>query len=201
MVPETIRANGGSSIQFISVKHGIIIWIDSLNFFNEPLAKLSKTYGINNSVKGYFPHGLNAKEHEHYIGKIPDLMYYHPAYTKIVNHKGKLDFSEHRKLVDWWTEQKDNNVVFNMKEELLKYCIDDCKVLLKAVLLFRNIIINKALKTTTKPDGTVVVETLNIYPFKEAITIPSLASKINRDHFLPKTQLKHSLIQEIFNHR
>ena len=201
LIHETLRADGGSSIQFISVNHGRIIWIDSLNFFNEPLAKLSKTYGIKHSVKGYFPHGFNTREHDYYIGKIPDLMYYHPAYTKIVNHKGKLDFSEHQKLVDWWTEQKDNNVVFNMKEELLKYCIDDCKVLLKAVLLFRNIIINKALKTTTKPDGTVVVETLNIDPFKEAITIPSLASKINRDHVLPNTQLKHSLIQKIFNQR
>ena len=88
-----------------------------------------------------------------------------------------------------------------MKGELLKYCIDDCKVLLKAVLLVRNIIINKALKTTTKPDGTVVVDTLNIDPFKEAIAIPYLACKINRDHFLPKTQLKHSLIHTRFNQR
>ena len=34
-----------------------------------------------------------------------------------------------------------------MKDELLKYCIDDCKVLLKAVLIFRNIIINKTIGT------------------------------------------------------
>ena len=115
------------------------------------------------------------------------MKYYHPEYTKIVNHKGKLDFSEHQKLVDWHSEQVKNNVVFNMKDELLKYCIDDCKVLLKAVLIFRNIIINKPLKTITKHDGSIVQETLNIDPLKEAITIPSLASKINRDHFLPKT--------------
>ena len=98
LIHETIRANGGSSIQFISVKHGRIIWIDSLNFFNEPLAKLSKTYGIKNSVKGYFPHGFNTKENENYIGKIPDLMYYHHEYKKIVNHKGKLDFFRTSKL-------------------------------------------------------------------------------------------------------
>ena len=110
-------------------------------------------------------------------------MYYHPEYTKIVNHKGKLDFTEHQKLIDWWHEQKDKKVVFNMQEELLNYCIDDCKVLLNAVLILRNIIINKPLKTTTNLDGTVTNETLNIDPFKEAITIPSLASKINKDHF------------------
>ena len=70
------------------------------------------------------------------------------------------------------------------KKELLNYCIDDCKVLLKAVLIFRNIIINKPLRSITKPDGAIEEETLNIDPFLEAITIPSLASKINRDHFL-----------------
>ena len=42
LIPETIRANGGSSIQHISVKHGRILWIDSLNFFSEPLSKLFK---------------------------------------------------------------------------------------------------------------------------------------------------------------
>ena len=31
---------------------------------------------------------------------------------------------------------------------------------------------------------------MNIDPFKEAITIPSLASKINRDHFLPKNTIE-----------
>ena len=46
----------------ISVKYGRIFWIDSVNFFNEPLSKLSKTYGVKNSLKGYFPHGFNTKK-------------------------------------------------------------------------------------------------------------------------------------------
>ena len=48
---------------------------------------------------GYFPHGFNTKNNGHYIAPSPDLMYYHPEYTKIVNRKGNLDFSEHQKLV------------------------------------------------------------------------------------------------------
>ena len=112
-------------------------------------------------------------------------MYYHPEYTKIVNHRGKLDFTEHQKLIDWWLDQKDNEVVCNMEKELLNYCIDDCKVLLKAVLILRNIIISKPLKTIPNPDGSVTNEALNIDPFKEAVTIPPLASKINRNNFLP----------------
>ena len=36
----------------------------------------------------------------------------------------------------------------------------------------------------------MVDETLNIDPFKEAITIPFLTSKISRDHVLPKNIVK-----------
>jgi hypothetical protein len=96
LMPQTIRANAGSSIQSISIKNGKIMWIDSLNFFNQPLSKLPQTYGILNSVKGYFPHGFNTLANQSYIGPIPDIKYYHPEFTKIVNHKGKLDFSEHQ---------------------------------------------------------------------------------------------------------
>jgi len=117
-------------------------------------------------------------------------MCYHPEYIKIFNHKGKLDFTEHQKLLDWWHEQKDKMVVCNMQEGLLNYCIHDCKVLLQAVLIFRNSIINKPLKTITNLDGTVTNETLNIDPFKDAITIPYLASRINREHFLPKNTIE-----------
>ena len=33
-------------------------------------------------------------------------------------------------------------------------------------------------------------EALNINTFREAIALPSLASKINRDHFLPKNTIE-----------
>ena len=101
-------------------------------------------------LRGNFHMDLVPKN-EDYISQIPDLMYYHPEYTKIVNHKGKLEFTEHQKLSAWWQEQKDNKGVFNMKEELLNYCTDDCKALLKAVLIFRSTIINKPFKDHHKP--------------------------------------------------
>ncbi len=40
ILPKTIRANGGSSIQLISIKNGRIVLIDRLNFFGQSLAKL-----------------------------------------------------------------------------------------------------------------------------------------------------------------
>ena len=53
-------------------------------------------------------------------------------------------------------------------------------------MVFRNIIINKTIGTTVTADGATAEDKLDIYPFRESITIPSLACKINRDHFLPK---------------
>ena len=152
---KTIRANSGASIQRISLIGNRISFIDSLNFFNEPLSNLPKSYGIKDTVKGYFPHGFNTYENENYIGPIPDIKYYHPEYTKIINHKGKVDFTCYKNLENWHAEQVESNVVFDMKQELLKYCIDDCKVLLKAVLIFRNIIIDKTYDTIENDDGTL----------------------------------------------
>ena len=72
-----------------------------------------------------------------------------------------------------------------MQQELLKYCIDDCKVLLTAVLIFRNIIIDKTYDTIENDDGTLTEFKFNYDPFREAITIPSLAQKLYRSFFIP----------------
>ena len=55
LVPETIGANGGSSIQRIAIKGRRIVWIDSLNCVNQPFSHRPKTYGLKNTVKGLFP--------------------------------------------------------------------------------------------------------------------------------------------------
>ena len=44
--------------------------------------------------------------------------------------------------------------------------------------------------TTTDAKGMVVNEVLNMDPWREAITLPSLANKINRNHFLPKNTIE-----------
>ena len=153
ILPKTIRANGGSSIQLISIKNGRIVWIDSLNFFAQSLAKLPQTYGIVNSEKGYFPHGFNTTANEEYEGDMPDIKYYHPEYRKILNGKGQLDYTEHKKLIDWYNKQVADKVAFNLRNELIKYCIDDCKVLLKAVLIFRNLVMNENISSIINDDG------------------------------------------------
>ena len=119
-----------------------------------------------------------------YIGPIPPLEYFHPEYVKIINTESKLDFTKYKDLKEWHSEQVENNVVYDLNAEMLKYCTDDVKLLMKAVLIFRSIIIQKTIPKCDE-DGTFAYdEQLNTDPFAECITLPSLAVKINRQNFI-----------------
>jgi len=134
---------------------------------------------LKNTVKGYFPHGFMSEENLNYIGPIPPIEYFHPEYVKIINSKSKLDLTKYNDLKEWHAEQVKNNVVYDLRAEMIKYCTDDVKLLMKAVLIFRSIVIQKMLKDN---GGDYIP--LNIDPFAECITLPSLAVKINRQNFI-----------------
>ncbi len=146
---EPIKDNSWRLLK-LSIKGGKISWIDSFNFFLEKLSNLPKTFSIKNSMKGNFPHAFNTYENQNYIGALPDTEYFHPEYVKIINGKGKVDFSEHKELEEWHKREKEkyesSGKQYNLQEELPTYCIDDCRVLAKSVLSFRSGIINKQVK-------------------------------------------------------
>ena len=64
--------NGGK-IRSLRTQDPEIVVKDSLNFFQTGLAKLPKTFGLNQlkKPKGYFPHLFNVRENENYVGPIP----------------------------------------------------------------------------------------------------------------------------------
>ena len=70
----------GQKIMQLLVKDYDIRVIDSLNWFQMPLAKLPKTFGLDETKlsKGTFPHLFNIKEHFGYIGPMPDIKNYCP---------------------------------------------------------------------------------------------------------------------------
>ncbi|RYE17513.1 MAG: hypothetical protein EOP45_15650, partial [Sphingobacteriaceae bacterium] len=119
----------GSKI--MRIRTGRYSFIDSLNFFNVGLAKLPKLFSLDNNCKGYYPHGFNTPENLNYVGKIPDIKYFWPD---------NLKTEDRVKLLEWHTEQVNENVIFNNREELLKYCIEDVNILRNACLKFRSIL-------------------------------------------------------------
>jgi len=60
-------------------------FIDSLNFFPMPLAKLEEAFGIPHA-KGYFPHYFNAKSNQQYEDPASNPKYYGYEYMLEKEH-------------------------------------------------------------------------------------------------------------------
>jgi len=117
--------------KILRIRSGRYSFIDSLNFFNVGLAKLPAMFGLENNCKGYYPHAFNTPQNLNYIGKLPDIEYFWPD---------NLKEKDRKKLLEWHVDQSSKNVIFNNKEELLKYCREDVNILRKACLKFRSIL-------------------------------------------------------------
>jgi hypothetical protein len=92
-----------------------------------------------------------------YVGTYPEPEFYGAEY---------LSADEHAQFLEW--HQKQARKVFSNKEELLAYCMDDVNVLRQACCAFRNLFL----------------KLVKMDPFKEAITISSICSKVFRTMFL-----------------
>lgn len=143
-------------------------FIDSLSFFLQPLASLPKAFGLQCISKGTFPHLFNKQENYDYVGSLPDLKYY-----GIENLKP----AEARKVKKWHGEEKrrleDNDLQWNFKDELIKYCRVDVEILLKSLVTFRKLFI----KIT------------GIDPITRCFTLASIGLEVFRSSFLQDKQL------------
>lgn len=117
----------GSKVMKIEFTSLDIKIIDSYNFLPMSLAKLPKTFGINELEKGYFPHLFNKSENQSYTGDVPKAEYYNPEY---------MSESDREKFYLWYVERKKDS--FNFQEEIAKYCRSDVDILRRCCLLFRD---------------------------------------------------------------
>jgi hypothetical protein len=105
--------------------------IDSLSFFQQPLSSLPKSFGLDSHViKGYFPHFFNIEENYDYEGSIPSIEYFGIKYMK------PKTANECR---IWHQSLIENNYVYNFKNELIKYCANDVKILTMSIMKFRRL--------------------------------------------------------------
>ena len=132
----------GRRITKISIRSGINFY-DSLTIFQQSLAMLPKSFGFEKIVKkGYAPLALlkESRAHErefHRPGHFPDETCF---FTKFMNEKQYADFKK-------WHETESHsymksNKVYDFYEELTEYCENDCRVLLAAIMIFRNMFKN-----------------------------------------------------------
>ncbi|XP_033111239.1 uncharacterized protein LOC117112281 [Anneissia japonica] len=165
VIPEVV-SRGGKLIS-IKVKDTTIRFIDSLSFLPMPLSKLPKTFGIKELKKGYFPHRFNTIENKDYVGSYPDISMFDPD---------KMSESARGDFFAWYNQKQ--NEVFNLRQELIDYCISDVDILRRCCLSFRHIF----KQVTTLNDGK---DKEGVDPFSNGlITIASACNYVFARNFL-----------------
>ena len=162
IVPEVIMR--GAKILTLSVPVFKIKFIDSLSFIPMRLADFPKTFGIDELAKGYFPHLFNKKENESYVGPIPPSPYYNP---------NGMSPNEREKFLEWHNDLKENNYIFNFKQEILTYCRSDVDILRRCCLEFRELF----------------RDVTDIDPFKQCLTIASACNLVFQTNFLKENTI------------
>ena len=95
-----------------------------------PLSAFSKTFGITELKKGYFPHLSNTIDHQDYVGEVPAMDYY---MTESMLPKRKKEFEV------WHKDQREKNVVFDFQKELVEYCVSDVELPKQGCLTFKEL--------------------------------------------------------------
>ena len=141
-----------------------IKFIDSLSFIPMRLADFPRTFGLDELVKGYFPHLFNRRENRDYVGPLPPIPYYHPD---------GMSPSDREKFMKWHSNLVADNYVFNFREEILTYCRSDVDILRRCCLEFRELF----------------RDITNIDPFERCLTIASACNLVFRTNFLRENSI------------
>ena len=153
----------GTGTKILHFKHQNLIFKDSLNFLNMPLAAFPKTFGLTELKKGFFPYKFSKLENFNYEGKIPDLKYFEPQH---------MDGNKKDECETWHAEQVFKGESWNFQTEMLEYCKSDVKLLKEGCL--------KVATDFEKEAG--------FNPLRQCITIASTCHYFRRNHQMqPKT--------------
>lgn len=153
----------GTGTKVLHFKHGNLVFKDSLNFLNMPLASFPRTFGLTDMKKGFFPHKFSKQTNLEYEGPIPALSYFEPQH---------MSEDKKKECEDWHAEQIATGVTWNFKKEMLEYCKDDVRILREGCLKF----------------AQDTLEEAKFNPLEQCITIASTCHYFWRNHqMLPKT--------------
>ena len=171
----------GSKIMYMKVGKGLNIrLLDSLNFLPMPLAKLPKSFGLEEKKKGFFPHLYNTPENENdVLPTLPDMKYYDPD---------SMSKDRREEFMNWYEEHK--NSPFHFQNEMKEYCVSDVDILLNACSKFRQLlreetgVVEEVEDTQDLLLKTVMSNSVDPFSF---LTIASVCLGIFRAKFLPET--------------
>ena len=164
----------GCKIMYMHVGNDLNLrFLDSVNFLPMALSKIPKSFDLEALQKGYFPHLLNTLENmeKGYVcDKVPPVEYFDPD---SMTEPAKEEFMK------WYRKEESrlDGKKYDLREEMLKYCISDVDILRRGCLKFRQIFMKA---TENKKLGLAAVD-----PFG-CITIPSACMTNFKANFLPE---------------
>lgn len=95
--------------KMMSFESGILVFRDSLNFFNMPLEKLPATFNLRELHKGYFPYTWIKPDYYSYRGGYPPVESYEPD---LMSEKKRKAF------LTWHAEKVNSGAMFDFHKEL-----------------------------------------------------------------------------------
>lgn len=118
--------SNGHTIFYSHVARFKIRFIDSYKLIPVGLRKFTKTFGLNELTKGYFPYTFFTPERRNYRGPMPGLEYF---------DFDSLSSGDRVKALEWYEEHKNDDIdLFAM---CMDYCVSDVKLLKEGCLEFR----------------------------------------------------------------
>lgn len=153
-----------SGLKILKVDIGNVRLVDTLSLFMLPLKNIPKAFGLQEAEKGYFPHYFNKPDNWNYVGPLPDQDDYGVKYMKPNDAK---EFQE------WYTQERNKGVVFNFKQDIMKYCTMDVKILCQSVMEYRRLFKEKT----------------NLDPITTSFTLASVGLEVFRTLHLPHNTL------------
>lgn len=120
--------NGAKTLKFDYRYMGATITFkDSLCFLPMPLADLPETFNLKELHKGFFPHAFHTRENLGYKGPLPAKQHFQ---SQAMKEKKRKEFDT------WYATQVEKNELYDLWDELNKYCHSDVMVLKAACFNF-----------------------------------------------------------------
>ena len=94
-----IMATGTKMLHF---KHKHLTFKDTLCFLNMPLTNFTKTFGLKELKKGWFPHNFSKLENLEYEGEIPSIQFYEPAEMNKENKEERETWHANKFPMGWF---------------------------------------------------------------------------------------------------
>ena len=118
--------------KILKMQAGKITWLDSLSYLQCALRQVPKLCGLDIDLrKGFFPHDFNTPENRDYVGPLP------PKDSFGIKFHRKDEIEEFDK---WYEDEKKRfareRCVYDLKDEMRRYCEQDVKVLRAGFLTF-----------------------------------------------------------------